>query len=141
MKKTPAILMTTALLSVPCTEGTAQKTTATNPIVIPSITRSIQEQFPTPYRFKELVAQHSNRDVTPSDITFSMNFVDDLGYDSFDFEVLLISIEYEFFDDILSSPISSGTSFHLLTVRDLWEHVESEWDRLYGGGASDEEDC
>ena len=126
MKKTPAILMTTALLSVPCAEGVAQKSTTTNSIIKTAVARMAQSQ-PTEWEFKELVSAYTT--LSPGEINFSMYFLGDLGYDSLSFESLIQDIENAFFNDILNSPIIDGASFSNYTVRNLWKYVNEEWNR------------
>ena len=126
MKKTPAILMTTALLSVPCLEGVAQKSTTANSIIKTAVARMAQSQ-PTEWEFKELVSAYTT--LSPGEINFSMYFLGDLGYDSLSFELLIQDIENAFFNDNLNSPIGDGASFSSYTVRNLWKYVNEEWNR------------
>lgn len=129
MKKTPVILMSTAFLSVPCAEGAAQKSAIANPIIKTAVARMTQSQ-PTEREFKDLVSAYTS--LPASMISFSMRFVGDLGYDSCSFEMLIQDIENAFFNDVLRSPISSGSSFESFTVRDLWRYVNEEWDQQNG---------
>ena len=129
MKKTPAILMTTALLSVPCAEGVAQKPT-TAPIITPSATRTIV--VPTWDKFQNFVGEYAISSINSQDISFGMFLVNDLGYDSLNFELLLLTIEEEFSLAFSCSPISNDLPFLELTVGDLWDFVLEEWEGFYG---------
>ena len=78
MKKTPAILMTTALLSVPCAEGATQKVTATNsPIIKTALMRTTLNK-PCKRVYYEIVYEFSSSPYLPDDINDELLFQDDL---------------------------------------------------------------
>lgn len=123
--------MSATLLSTSIADGAPQKTT-TAPISTQSTMFTNENKRPTEQNFKELVNAYSNLHFNSNEIQFTMLFTSDLGYDSLQFELLLISIEDEFAFNFMGHPLDSEIAFSQLTVGDLWLFVLSEWDGLYG---------
>lgn len=134
MKKTPAILMTTALLSVPCAEGVAQTPT---PPTTPAInTQSLRTtpRRPCKMAYYEIVSEFSHYSYTADEITDEMRFIDDLGYDSFSLLLMFQKIEEEIFngDIFLDTPDDYEDSLYELQVGHVWEYILDLWNERYG---------
>lgn len=130
MKKTPAILMTTALLSVPCAEGVAQKSTTADSIIKTALMRCRPTE-PCKELYYKIIADcatENGHPCTPDDISDDLNFFDDLGFDSMSILELFEDIVEKIF--IADEPTQPDLSD--LTVGELWDIILELWEELYG---------
>ena len=131
MKKTPAILMTTALLSVPCAEGVAQKVTATNsPIIKTALMRTTLNK-PCKRVYYEIVSEFSSG-YSSDEINDELLFKDDLGYDSLAFVQMLAKLEDELTNNFAIDNPTYSIPMDNIKVGDVWDAVVEAWEEYTG---------
>ena len=142
MKKTPAILMTTALLSVPCAEGATQKVTATNsPIIKTALMRTTLNK-PCKRVYYEIVYEFSSSPYLPDDINDELLFQDDLGYDSLAFVQMLVKLE----DELTKNDFSIDNPTYSIPMDDImvghvWNAIVKAWEDYTGEQYYPDDDC